>query len=381
MLSLLANDYYIPKLRNHLKQLSRICVTCQRAYAQPTSQKMGALPPARTTPAPPFNRVGVDFAGPFLITRGNPRKPTRVKVYAVVFVCLVTRAIHLELCGDLTTEAFIACLRRFCARRGSPSHVYSDNGTNLVGTKNEIEELQQTLFSRGTRDAISNFSTKQQLQWHLSPPRAPHFGGIWEAGVKAMKTLLRKNLSAKPLRYDELETILVEVEAVLNSRPSEPFTSTDPDSTELITPGHFLIGRPLLAPPPVRVNDVRKPDLLKRWAFVQRIIQDLWIKWRATHLQALNARSKWRDCHRNTQVGDLVLIKDEVLTVRSWPLERVIRTYPGTDGRVRVVDVFCNGHTYKRATNRLVLLIAVPSLAPGGCLGPDPERVVIGTRN
>ncbi len=94
-----------------------------------------------------------------------------------------------------------------------------------------------------------------------------------------MKILLQKNLSAKLLRYDELETtILVEVEAVLNCRPSEPFTSTDPDSTELITPGHFLIGRPLLAPPPVHVNDVRKPDLLKRWAFVQRIIQDLWIK-------------------------------------------------------------------------------------------------------
>ncbi len=146
---------------------------------------MGALPPARTTPAPPFDRVGVDFAGPFLITRGNPTKPTQVKVYAVVFVCLVTRAIHLELCGDdLTTEAFIACLHRFCARRGSPSHVYSDNGTNLVGTKNEIEELQQTLSSRGTQDAISNFSTKQQLRWHLSPPQAPHFGGIWEAGVR-----------------------------------------------------------------------------------------------------------------------------------------------------------------------------------------------------
>ncbi len=173
----------------------------------------------------------------------------------------------------------------------------------------------------------------------------------------------------------------MEVEAVLNSRPSEPFTSTDPDSTELITPGHFLIGRPLPAPPPVHVNDVRKPDLLKRWAFVQRIIQDLWIKWRATHLQAHNARSKWRDCHRITQEGDLVLIKDEVLTVRSWPLGRVIRTYPGTDVRVRVVDVFCNGHTYKRAMNRLVLLIAVPSSAPGGCLGPAPEGEVIGTHN
>ena len=142
--------------------------------------------------------------------------------------------------------------------------MYSDNGTNLVGTKNEVEELQSLLLDQNTQEAISHFSTKQRLQWHLSPPRAPHFGGIWEAGVKAMKTLLRKNLSSRPLRYDELETILIEVEAVLNSRPSEPFTSTDPDSTELIMPGHFLIRRPLLAPPPSRINDTQKPDLLKR---------------------------------------------------------------------------------------------------------------------
>ena len=211
---------------------------------------MGQLPTIRTTPSPPFSRVGVDFAGPFVVIRGNPRRPTRIKTYASIFVCMSTRAVHLELCSDLT-EAFIACLRRFCGRRGCPSHIYSDNGTNFVGTKNELEEVQQLLTSTSAKNSINAFTAKNRIQWHLTPPRTPHFGGLWEAGVKSMKVLLRKNLHSRLLRYDELETVLVEVEATLNSRPSEPLTSTDPDSAELLTPGHFLIGRPLLAPAPL----------------------------------------------------------------------------------------------------------------------------------
>lgn len=376
MLSLLSENFYIPKLRNFLKQLSRSCVVCQKAYAQPTAQKMGCLPTVRTTPAPPFSKVGIDFAGPFLLTRGNPRKPTRIKTYAVIFVCLVTRAIHLELCGDLSTDGFVACLRRFCGRRGTPTDVYTDNGTNFIGAKNEIEEIQKTLNSESTRTAITNFATDHQLHWHLSPPRAPHFGGIWEAGVKAMKVLLRKNLSTRPLRYDELETVLVEVEAVLNSRPSEPYTSTDPDAIELLTPGHFLIGRPLLAPPPTTVDNTDKPQLLKRWSYIQRLTKDLWVKWRATYLQAIKARSKWRTEQRNFQAGDIVIVKDDSIRERTWPLARIVKVYPGTDGRVRVVELVSNYNTYKRAVNRLVLLIPAPPTSSSS--SPEDVRATTG---
>ncbi len=363
MLSLLTDNYYIPRVRNFLKLLSRKCVHCQKAYALPISQRMGDLPTSRTTPAPPFERTGVDFAGPFLITRGNPRKPTRVKAYAAVFICLATRAVHFEVCSDLSTDSFLACLRRFIGRRGCPAHVYSDNGTNFLGAKNELEEISTMMTSPGTKDAINDI-TSHHIQWHFTPPRTPHFGGLWEASVKSMKTLLRKNLESRPLSYDELETILIEAEATLNSRPLDSNISTEPDSPELLTPGHFLIGRPLLSLPPTSVNNSDRPLLLKRWAYIRRLTTDLWKKWKSTYVQAINARSKWTSYRRNFQVGDIVLLKDEMIRERTWPLAKVLHTYPGEDNLVRVVDLLCNRRVYRCATNRLVLLVEAPPLSP-----------------
>ncbi len=164
MLSLLTDNYYIPRVRNFLKLLSRKCVHCQKAYALPIFQWMGDLPTSRTTPAPLFERTGVDFAEPFLITRGNPRKPTRVKAYAAVFICLTTRAVHFKVCSDLSTDSFLACLRLFIGRRGCPAHVYSDNGTNFLGAKNELEEISTMVTSPGTKDAINDITTSHHIQ-------------------------------------------------------------------------------------------------------------------------------------------------------------------------------------------------------------------------
>ncbi len=269
LLAILAENHHIPGLKNYLKHISRSCPLCQRAYARPSNQKMGLLPSLRTTPAPPFDRTGVDFAGPFLIHRGNPRNPVRLKVYAVVFVCFITRAVHLELCSDLTSEAFLATLHRFCARRGTPSHIFSDNGSNFLGTKGEIEEVRRLLTSRATRNGTSHLPTTHGLQWHLSPPRAPHFGGLWEAGVKSMKVLLRKLISPRPLSFEELNTVLIDAEAILNSRPIIPLNATESDGTTALTAGHFLIGRPLKAPPPVHVDSSTDISHLRRWNLVR----------------------------------------------------------------------------------------------------------------
>jgi len=181
--SILATTFHIPNLRNLLKLVSRTCPACQRAYAKPLSQSMGMLPACRTTPAPPFDRTGVDFAGPFLVHQGYTRKPSYVKTYAAIFVCMATKAVHFELVSSLSAEDFLATFRRFIARRGCPSHVFSDNGTNFVGAREEIRELQQLHESKRTREAITNLATSQGICWHHTPPRAPHFGGLWEAAV------------------------------------------------------------------------------------------------------------------------------------------------------------------------------------------------------
>ncbi len=216
--SVLAHTYYIPDLRNLLKQVSRSCPSCQRAYAQPLRHQMGMLPSSRTTPAPPFERTGVDFAGPFVIRQGYTRKPVLVKTYATVFVCFTTKAIHLDLCASLSTQDFMATFRRFVARRGCPSHLYTDNGTNFLGAREEIRELQKLTESKETRQALATFAQENEINWHNIPPRAPHFGGLWEAAVRSMKTLLRKNLQPHALQFEELYTLLTDVVAILNSR-------------------------------------------------------------------------------------------------------------------------------------------------------------------
>ena len=107
----------------------------------------------------------------------------------------------------------MATLRRFVARRGVPREMYSDNGKNFVGTREHFRKLQNLMMSDSTRQQLSHFTSTQDIEWHMIPPRTPHFGGIWEAGVKSMKTLLHKNVAPHPLRFDEIYTLLTDVEA------------------------------------------------------------------------------------------------------------------------------------------------------------------------
>ena len=148
---------------------------------------MGQLPVERVTPGTVFEKVGVDYAGPVLVKYGTVRKPTVLKAYICVFVSLTVKAVHLEVVSSLTSEAFVAALRRFVARRGHPSLIWSDNGTNFVGTNRELREMHQFLL-RGFFDVqhtIINFCSSIGIEWKFIPERSPHFGGLWEAAVKS----------------------------------------------------------------------------------------------------------------------------------------------------------------------------------------------------
>ncbi len=159
---------------------------------------MGQLPVERVTPDLVFNRVGVDYAGPIYVKYGHVRKPTLVKAYVRVFVSLSVKAVHLELVSDLTTEAFIACFRRFIARRGRPSLVWSDHGSNFVGASRHLKELLfEFLQEQESRKVISNFCTDQNIVWDFIPERAPHFGGLWEAAVNCSEKLQKTSLSCR----------------------------------------------------------------------------------------------------------------------------------------------------------------------------------------
>lgn len=191
--------------------------------------------------------TGVDYAGYFEVKTSNLRNAPYVKCYVAVFVCLCIKAFHLELVEDLTTTAFIAAFRRFSARRGIPSDIYGDNGLYFVGASNEMPRLlieAKTQQCQEVVNALNNDGTK----WHFIPPHSPHFGGLWEAGVKSTKYHLKRTIGTTRMRHQEFVTLLAQIEAVINSRPLSPL-SADPNDMQALTPAHFLIGRPLFTIP------------------------------------------------------------------------------------------------------------------------------------
>ena len=195
---------------------------------------MASLPKDRLQVAAPFSKVGVDYFGP--ITVKHLRK--QEKRYGCLFTCLVTRAVLLEVAKSLETDSFINALRRFIARRGPPSDIYSDNGTNFVGAD---RKLKQSL-ERWNQSQIADYLSQKDIQWHFNPPASPHFGEIWERLVQSCKKALKVVLHGQVVTDEVLETAFAETEALVNSRPLTEVCSDD-SGLQAITPNHFRISR------------------------------------------------------------------------------------------------------------------------------------------
>ena len=174
-------------------------------------------PPVRA-----FIHIGVDYAGPFHLCLTTGRKPKTMESYVCVFICLSTKAIHLEMSSELSTALFLGALKRFVSRRGVPSTILSDGGRNFLGAKNEIEEIQTFLKSSNFNNAMTKYFVEQEIKFTMNPPYSPHHGGIFEAGVKSFKTHLHRVTQDRRLSIEEFSTLLAEIEAVLNSRPLVP---------------------------------------------------------------------------------------------------------------------------------------------------------------
>ncbi|XP_044249382.2 uncharacterized protein [Drosophila takahashii] len=303
---------------------------------------MGSLPAERLTQTKPFAISGVDLCGPFSTScRIRGKVPYKTKA---VFICFAPKAVHVELVSDLSTNTFVLCLKRFVGRRGLPESIWCDNATNFVGAHSLLDEFRKQLFSQQALQDLKTFTSSTGVSFHFIPPRAPHFGGLWEAAVKSMKHLLVKNIGNSGLTYEELQTVAIEVEAVLNSRPTAPI-SEDPNDGEALTPSHFLLGSSLKAlPEPCLEN--RNPNSLTRWHRVTYLKQQFWELWRRDY--------KWLTPQANITPGQLVIIHDDHTPPQQWPLGRILNTCSGADGKVRVVDI----KTMKRVIRRPICKIA-----------------------
>jgi hypothetical protein len=268
---------------------------------------MGDLPATRVQPSRPFINTGVDYAGPIIIKEGRGRGKRLIKSYVAVFVCFSTKAIHLELVSDCTSDSFLAAFRRFISRRGNVTTMYSDNGTNFVGANKELQTLKQLFKDSQFQQELFSESLKYNTNWKFIPANSPHWGGLWEAGVKSVKGHIKRVVGDTSLTFEEMYTFLTHVEACVNSRPITQL-STDPNDLIPLTPGHFLIGD--------RLTTVLEPDLtpirlnrLSRWQLVQQLQQHFWRRWSSEYLHHLQQRLKWQDkTDKPFKVGSLVLL-------------------------------------------------------------------------
>nr|XP_018895666.1 PREDICTED: uncharacterized protein LOC109029600 [Bemisia tabaci] len=342
----LRRRFWVIDGRNTVRKIIRQCVCCSKLSPPSPEYLMGNLPTARVQPARPFTQVGVDYCGYFYIKEKKYRNRNKLKVYVAVFVCLATKAVHLELVSDLTTVSFIEALRRFIARRGLPADIFSDNATNFVGAKNQLKELYTLLSDQKHQTQVSAFSLKYEIQWHFIPARSPNFGGLWEAAVKSFKHHLHRVIGTDLFTYDEFTTFLYEIEAVLNSRPLTPISS-DPNDLLVLTPGHFLIGDSLKSLPHEDFRDV-KMNRLSTWQHIQQAKQHFWARWSREYLNELTVRHKWTKNSPNIKEGTLVMLKEDNVPPLNWPLGRVVQCHPGKDGVTRVVTVKTAQNTLKR---------------------------------
>ncbi|XP_017788507.1 PREDICTED: uncharacterized protein LOC108571048 [Habropoda laboriosa] len=255
----------------------------------------------------------------------------------------------------MTTDAFLQCLHRFIARRGRCRTIYSDNGRNFIGARSGLRELGLLLDSRTHHNRIIDTLAQERIAWHLIPPSAPHFGGLWERGVRSVKTHLKKVVGEQRLTYEELYTILTQVEACLNSRPLHPI-STDPNDLNPLTPGHFLIGDALMALPQPDLTNVTETRL-NRYQLVQKTIQHFWKRWQREYLHGLQQRHKWRtDSPDLIRIGAMILLGEDNLPPLQWRLGRIIDLHPGPDGVARVVSVRTAHGTLKRPVKKICVL-------------------------
>ncbi|KAI5725827.1 hypothetical protein M8J77_020771 [Diaphorina citri] len=350
--SLIQRHFWIVSGRSLIRRIIFKCVPCFRTSAKCIQPYMADIPISRYAQGRPFINVGIDFAGPFSLKTGPRRNSPVVKAYFCLFICMATKAIHLELVSSLSTEAFLASLDRFIGRRGLPSCIFSDNGTNFRGAANYLKEVQDFLTQSST--PITNHLRSQEIEWKFNPPSAPNFGGLWEAGVKSVKSHLKQVLNEQPYSFEEFCTLLVKIEAILNSRPLCYLSTSPDDGVDVLTPGHFLIGSALVARPEHDLSQ-EKLSTLKRWQLVSQANQGFWKRWSRDYINTLVQRSKWTSQRKNLQINDVVLVQG-MFQLHRWPLGRIIEVFPGVDNIVRVVKVKTDNGVFIRPVCKLALL-------------------------
>ncbi|XP_074651586.1 uncharacterized protein LOC141906242 [Tubulanus polymorphus] len=309
ILAYLRTRYWMTHKRKSIKSFRGKCIVCITSHSPPGNQKMADLPIERVTPdKPAFANSGADYFGPIEIKSGR----SVVKRYGVIFTCLASRAIHLEVAYSLDSDSCINDTRRFM----------------------------------------------DGVDWSFNPPAGSHFGGVWERLIRSVRRVLRSLMKEQTTRLDDesFHTLLCEVESILNNRPITR-NSSDPADMEVLTPNHVLLYKPGLCLPP---GLFVKTDMFvkRRWRQIQYLADIFWKRWIAEYIPTLQVRQKWLTQNRNVAVGDIVLVADSTPR-NSWAMAKVIEVLPDKYGAVRVVRIKTKTNELIRPIDKLVLLLEV----------------------
>lgn len=314
------------------------------------TQLMADLPALRLLPfTPPFHISSCDYFGPFKVKISRNKT---AKHYGVIFTCLNTRAVHLEMAVDCSTMDLLQVLRRFFSIRGYPKLMLSDNGSQMIGAARELREMVQGL----NKEQLSDLCAERGIEWKFTTPASPHQNGCTEALVKTCKGALKRAIGEQTLTPLELYTCLLEVANLVNQRPIGR-VPTDPDDGTYLCPNDVLLGRATSRVPQGPFQVTRNPR--RRVEFVQSIVDSFWKRWSRDVFPSLVPRKKWRVERRNLQVGDVVTVADQNAIRGKWTMGTIVGVFPGSDGRVRNVNVKTPKGVYSRPITKIAVIYPV----------------------
>jgi hypothetical protein len=355
VLSSLSQRYWIVNGLRLVKKFVNKCLTCFRLKGVTAKQLMGSLPAGRVNIDRVFAKVGIDFAGPIMIKQSRVRSVITTKGYIAVYVCFVTKAVHLELVSDLTTDTFLASYKRFISRRNVPTEVFCDNAATFKSASTKLSELYKLNNNKCHQMQVQNVTAKLGTTFHFIPSYSPVFGALWEAAVKSVKYHLKRVLCSHVLTFEELYTVLVQIEGILNSRPITPMSS-DIEDMSFLTPAHFLTGASLTCYPEQDITNLPE-NRLKFWRRCTALQQHFWRYWSKQYLNVLQNRPKWKTSVPNVKEGALVILRELDTPPMTWPMARVTKTFPGHDGKVRALEVKkANGKVHTTSITKVCIL-------------------------
>lgn len=353
-LQIIQQQFWLIHGRSLIRHELRGCVNCFKHKPVTIQQLMGQLPSPRITLTRAFHNSGIDYAGPLEIASKPGRGSKIIKGFIAIFVCMSTKAVHLEAVSDLTTSAFLAALTRFISRRGIPHTIHTDNARNFIGAKNRLTEVYKLVTGNNFNSQVSKNLSDQGINWKFITPIAPHEGGLWEAAVKQVKSLLLKTTQGHRCTMEELSTLLCKIESILNSRPLCKKFSDDVEEN-VLTPNHFLNGTASNLVIEEELSHIPQ-NRLDRWRIIQQQTQYFWHRYNKEYINTLHQRAKWHEPSNNINVGDIVLLKNEQLPSYKWPIAKIIELYPDTDGKVRQVSLKTSSSIFKRSVRQLCKL-------------------------